>query len=305
MIMSGGMVQKQKNLQQALIGIDWGTSRFRRMMIDGNGQILDSFESDQGLANISPEIAAEMIDQTIAEFPDLPILMAGMVGSTLGVQEVNYVDCPVSINQLSRSIEQYQDNAQVWIVPGVRMNETSHFDVMRGEEVQVFGWLSQQTEPDSSFRLCLPGTHSKWVDIQEGCIARLETVLTGELFDVLSRHSVLVQGEQIYSEEAFIKGVEAGSATKGLLRQLFNTRARVVAGNENPATARSYLSGLILGNELSEMSKDVEAIHFVCGREIGKHYQVAAEQLGLTYKVWDGSGMIANGLAQLWSLHNA
>ena len=37
----------------------------------------------------------------------------------------------------------------------------------------------------------LPGTHSKWAWSEAGRITRFATYMTGEVYDVLARHSIL------------------------------------------------------------------------------------------------------------------
>ena len=38
---------------------------------------------------------------------------------------------------------------------------------------------------------CLPGTHSKWVEVEKGRIERFSTYMTGEVYAVLKQHSIL------------------------------------------------------------------------------------------------------------------
>ncbi len=287
--------------QTVLIGVDWGTSRFRRLLIGEQGQILHLAESDQGFARIAHDEATQLILALTTDFPDKPILMGGMVGSTLGLQEVDYADCPLTTKQMALHIEQYKATDQISIVPGVRWCGTHQLDVMRGEELQVFGWISQQAELRQSARLCLPGTHSKWVEVQGEQIINLETVLTGELFKLLTEHSVLVSGEQVPNDQAFCRGVNRAKETRGIMRQLFSTRAEVVAGEADPAHGRSYLSGLLIGNELLELAQAHRETHVIGDVELIKHYSRAAEVLALPCQVWDGCEMAAYGLHQLWS----
>ena len=65
---------------------------------------------------------------------------------------------------------------------------------MRGEETQLIGLikllaLSGHPMPDA--RCIFPGTHSKHLHIQQGTLIRFDTYMTGELFDVMRRHSIL------------------------------------------------------------------------------------------------------------------
>ena len=39
--------------------------------------------------------------------------------------------------------------------------------------------------------ICLPGTHSKWVEVRNARIERFSTHMTGEVYAVLKQHSIL------------------------------------------------------------------------------------------------------------------
>ncbi len=74
------------------------------------------------------------------------------------------------------------------IIPGLRCaGLTGAPDVMRGEETQVLGWLAQHPDRQQGRHLvCHPGTHAKWVVVEDGRIVRFVTAMTGEMFAVLS-----------------------------------------------------------------------------------------------------------------------
>jgi 2-dehydro-3-deoxygalactonokinase len=104
----------------------------------------------------------------------------------------------------------------------------------------------------------LPGTHSKWAWTSGTCIERFATYMTGEVFEVLTRHSILgrlMQGDA-HDPAAFARGLERARASGGappgrLLHDLFGTRTLGLFG-ELPATALgSYLSGLLIGAEVT------------------------------------------------------
>src|SRR5439155_22401473 len=75
------------------------------------------------------------------------------------------------------------------ILPGVCQRLTGAEDVMRGEETQLLGLGTLW--PGFSGVVCLPGTHSKWVQLTGRRVERFATAMTGELFEVLRTHSVL------------------------------------------------------------------------------------------------------------------
>ena len=80
---------------------------------------------------------------------------------------------------------------RVVIVPGVSTENSAGVpDVIRGEETQIIGAL-KPTEMQLLF--VLPGTHSKWVSVEENRITQFATFMTGEIFAVLCEHSILAR----------------------------------------------------------------------------------------------------------------
>ena len=123
---------------------------------------------------------------------------------------------------------------------------------MRGEETQILGWLAQHPERRQGRHLvCHPGTHAKWVLIEEGRVMRFVTAMTGELFAVMSRHSLLKSDAPADDEDAFDAGLSAAGNGDALAARLFTARARVVGGKAKPESTTSYLSGLLIGAEVA------------------------------------------------------
>ena len=116
---------------------------------------------------------------------DTPIVAAGMIGSRQGWVEVPYVECPAGLSRARRQLTPIDigQAAQLWIVPGVSMTGNDGVpDVMRGEETQIFGALTVVEAPAGVGGLfVLPGTHSKWVRVEDGRIVWFKTFMTGEL----------------------------------------------------------------------------------------------------------------------------
>ena len=141
------------------------------------------------------------------------------------------------------------------IVPGVRGDGIAGApDVMRGEETQVFGWLRQDAARLSGRHVvCHPGTHAKWILVEDGRIERFITAMTGELFAVLGRHGVLKNDAPADDEAAFDAGVAAAQDGGALAARLFTARSRVVAGGEAAESTPSYLSGLLIGAEVASV----------------------------------------------------
>ncbi len=110
---------------------------------------------------------------------------------------------------------------------------------MRGEEVQIAGYLA--SNPDFDGVICLPGTHSKWVEVSAGEVVSFRTFLTGELFSLLSNNSVLRHSIGTgWDASAFEAAVsEAQSHPESLARSLFGLRAESLLADLPPDTARA------------------------------------------------------------------
>jgi 2-dehydro-3-deoxygalactonokinase len=121
---------------------------------------------------------------------------------------------------------------------------------MRGEETQIVGALDAVGE--ASCVLCLPGTHSKWVQVEGGRIMRFATFMTGEIFGVLRQHSILgrlMEGDA-HDDAAFDAGIERGRHDGGLLHQLFAVRTEGLFAAMPASGLSSFLSGLLIGHEI-------------------------------------------------------
>ena len=235
---------------KSFIAVDWGTTNRRAYRIGPAGAVEDRLEDDKGILAVPaggfPAAAAEIR----ARLGDRPMLMAGMVGSNRGWEEAPYVPCPAGLPELAASLK-WVEPERVAIVPGVCFAAGEAADVMRGEEVQLLGAYAEGLVPPDAL-LCHPGTHNKWVRIEDGRIAAFHTVMTGEMFSLLSKHSILsdMLGGEVVTGPAFDAGVKAGLAGGPLTGELFSVRARVLLGKARREDAASYTSGLLIGTDV-------------------------------------------------------
>ncbi|HEU0276594.1 MAG TPA: 2-dehydro-3-deoxygalactonokinase [Rhodanobacteraceae bacterium] len=238
-----------------MLGIDWGTSNLRAMRYDANGRVLETRERPWGIRRLPEGGFQAALTDIAAGWPKAYMIACGMVGSRQGWREVAYVDAPAGIASLRAGVMKLDtaDGRALSIVPGVRDGVGP--DVMRGEETQVFGALAGHPELAARAQLILPGTHSKWVDVVDGRITHFRTVMTGELYAVLSQHSILAASLPAAVTEgvgdAFEAGVRAAreSGGGGALTRLFSVRVLQLEARLAPAEVPGYLSGLLIGEE--------------------------------------------------------
>jgi 2-dehydro-3-deoxygalactonokinase len=247
--------------------VDWGTSNFRAWLVAGDGAILDSREAALGILQVPEGGFPAALDGQVGDWrsshPDLPVLMSGMVGSRQGWAEAPYLACPLPAGDLAGALLDVPDAEGVWIVPGVSYQAPDgRHDVIRGEEVQIFGALAAGPGAAGAARgrqvFCLPGTHSKWAAVEDGCIVWFATAMTGEAYAVMAEHSILgrLMTEPSQDDDAaFRQGLELAGEPGGLLNHLFAVRAEGLFGAVPAAGLRSYLSGILIGHEVRAMCK--------------------------------------------------
>ena len=236
------------------IAVDWGTTNLRAYAMGPEG-IRAEATSDDGMGRLGPEGFEPALIRLIEPWlgPGVTsVLACGMVGSRQGWSEAPYRATPCTPLDAGQMVDvRVRDpRITVQIVPGLKQMKTA--DVMRGEETQIAGALA--LDPAFDGAMCLPGTHSKWVQISAGEVVSFQTYLTGEMFSLLSTQSVLRHGMAAtgWDEDAFDQGVANGMARpERLAAHLFRLRAEGLIADLGPDAARAQLSGLLIGAELA------------------------------------------------------
>ena len=292
-------------LNRTVIAVDWGTSSFRAYRLDANGGIAERRESPAGILRVRGGDFATALEAEIGPWlqrdPDPLVVMSGMIGSRQGWREVPYVECPATLEEVADGLERVDwGEGEAWIVPGL-LDESrpGQPDVMRGEETQVFGALASL--PAGGGLVCLPGTHSKWVRVGKtpaggGAIEGFATYMTGEVYDLLQGHSILsrlMTKGAVSVDRWFLEGVALGQAG-GLLNRLFSARSRALTGDLPEDEVRSYLSGLLIGDELaSAVPDEAVEVHLIGAPPLAALYEAALQKLGHTVVALDGDAVAA------------
>lgn len=288
------------------IAIDWGTTNFRAFLLNDQQVIASISKACELLAITKSEFAPTLhqhLEPWLNEHGALPVVMAGMVGSQQGWQEAPYVSTPATAQTLRKNalLMTTPWGSQAWIIPGV--SSASAFglpDVMRGEEVQLMG-LNTLHPADEVYAI-LPGTHSKHAQLSGGEITHFSTLMTGELFSLLSQHSLLGRAlpEQQDDSTAFVKGVLTAQANVPFSHLIFSARTRRLNNELEPSSIHSYLSGLLIGYELSSMSAEKEN-WLVGSPALCKRYLHAAKALQISLRTADGDTCFLHGMAALYT----
>jgi 2-dehydro-3-deoxygalactonokinase len=294
----------------ALIGVDWGLTHLRAYRIAEHGHILQQRESTKGISAIASRAFSaalhELIDDWLAEAWDLPLYLCGMIGSRNGWYEAPYNPCPAKIQDVAASALPIDINARhALLIGGLSFaSARGTFDVIRGEETQIFG----VARAEGSQFIVTPGTHSKWVAIGDGAIERFRTYMTGELYAVLSRHSSLgwwmKEASRVEEDaESFLEGVHASLEDPDLLHSLFTVRSRALFRNRSAAEHAAYLSGILIGNEIAEGLKRhrPDALTLIASARLERLYSTALSVAGIgKVECVAGDWAVARGLWRLW-----
>ncbi|MBT0570574.1 2-dehydro-3-deoxygalactonokinase [Curvibacter sp. CHRR-16] len=290
-----------------VVGVDWGTTHRRTYALDAAGQCVAESADDDGARACAGRFPAAVTAAvaSVQVSAALPVVLSGMVGSALGWHEVPYLSGDVPVQDMGKHLFAVPDapasliGAPCVIVPGYCVRSASgQPDVMRGEETQLLGaWaLGQRTG-----WFVLPGTHSKWVYMDDGRIVHLRTYMTGELFDLLRSQGTVAAaaqaaGDAPWDANAFAQGVQtatasttsatstAGGGPLSLSHLLFSARAKVVCKDMPASAVVPYLSGLLIGAELQDVRSSglaVESFFALGSPQLAQLYAQAASLLDL------------------------
>ena len=301
--------------EPAYVAVDWGTSSFRLWLVDRSGRVLAERRSGEGMLAAAKTGFAAVLQSHLAavEAPDhLPVLICGMAGAKTGWVEAGYVDTPAPLAAILEQAARVPGEARdIRILPGIAQRDAAAPDVMRGEETQLLGALGLEAVGEAM--VCMPGTHSKWVRVKDGTVASFSTFMTGELFSVVSRETILSlavanaeDAEDVASFRAAVKAaLEAPAFAANLL---FGARARQLLFGGTPAAARETLSGTLIGVELAaSLSGAVPkaGITLVASGRLAALYRLAFDTLAVRVQQVEADEAVRRGLsmaaAAIWT----
>lgn len=286
------------------IAVDWGTSNLRVWVYDAQGQVFAHHQSERGMGSLTRDefegALLELIEPYLSTGYVVPVVCCGMVGSRQGWAEAAYksVPCKPPNGDVATRVTTNDRRISVSILPGVK--QIAPPDVMRGEETQIAGFLNLNQGFEGV--ICLPGTHTKWVAVQGGKITGFTTFMTGEMFALLSRKSVLrhcVTAEG-FDQASFETAVnDALINNQALAAELFGLRAGSLVADLPPAAARARLSGLLIGDELAAARSlwRGQQVAMIGDSGLVELYRAGIARQGQNPIIVDVTEMTLNGLA--------
>ena len=292
-----------------LIALDWGTTSLRAYLMDASGTILERREGGPGIMKVEHGAFESALQafcgDWIAAHPQATLIASGMIGSKQGWREAPYCPCPASAADLAAHTISVPlaRGRHLTIVPGVSYVDAASGvpDVMRGEETQVFGAL-----PATGRHVAvLPGTHSKWVWVEDGAIVSFASFMTGEVYAALTAHTILgrlMKLDAAHDEAAFARGVAYGlDAPQALLNRMFSARTLGLFGQLGEEALPSYLSGLLIGSEIggARAMRPTDACPLLLGSaELTARYASALRVAGIATETGPTQSA-ARGMAQV------
>ena len=283
------------------IAVDWGTSTFRAYLVQNN-EVSDTIETKDGMKFVKSHLFEQtlltLIDRWLDNDKITEILASGMVGSKQGWEEAPYQKTPCNLKSLNYITPSLKDKRiSLKIFSGVcQINQP---DVMRGEETQIAGFLNEN--PNFNGSICLPGTHSKWVEIKNNNIVKFKTFMTGELFEIISKNSVLihsVKAEKIDKMELLKSVDEILQKPELFSNALFQLRADDLINSKDHTIYKSRLSGYLLAIELlgsMEFWKNNDII-LIGNQDLIEMYQFILNKKVKSIKTFLSSDMVLKGL---------
>ncbi|WP_027040210.1 2-dehydro-3-deoxygalactonokinase [Mesorhizobium ciceri] len=294
----------------AVAAVDWGTTRMRVWLIDGQGKVLAERRGDDGLITAQQKGFSTILEGHLAAMgapAALPVIICGMAGSRQGWLEAPYVTVPAPLSAILAGAASVPGQSRdIRIVPGLAQRLADAPDVMRGEETQLAG---AGLQAKGRQLVCMPGTHSKWVLVEDGTVTGFGTWPTGELFSVLAAHSILRHslGEHpkpVTSDNPFFRRWcetalgEGGDVTS----RLFSIRAAGLLQDLKADDAAACLSGLLIGGEIASASRrhgaGTEPVVLIASGALAALYQAALGFAGLEVRSVDADEAVRVGLVE-------
>lgn len=296
----------------AYAAVDWGTSSFRLWLIDADGQVLDERRSGEGMTTAAKAGFSTILESHLAVLSapkNLPVIICGMAGARQGWVEAGYVDVPAALPAvLTAAVTVPDANRDIRILPGIAQRGAAP-DVMRGEETQLLGARDESVSGEQLF--CMPGTHSKWVRLAGETVGGFASFMTGELFDVISKNSILshaVKDAEAFdgSHPVFLDAIRSVFAQPARATNLvFTVRSGQLLDGLDATGAGARLSGTLIGAEIAGgmadgwQRKKLDApIRLIASGRLQNLYEAAFDALNLPYNTIDADEAVRRGLSQ-------
>nr|WP_166180330.1 2-dehydro-3-deoxygalactonokinase [Altererythrobacter segetis] len=284
---------------------DWGNTRLRLWRLE-NGAVAERREGPGMVHTADPRGALPAL---LEDWSAEQVILCGMAGARNGLHETPYVSCPTDVAAWSDQVARFNlDGRKITIAPGVaEAKDRGGRDVMRGEETQIFGAIAHDPRLATGHHLfVLPGTHSKWVRVEDGQIIGFNTHMTGELFALLETSTLCMAAGEATNDDDDDEGFSAGLARSAdgavLTAGLFEGRAAQLLDGKSPGWARGFVSGLLIGAETrAQTVSGPTAVVMIGEPGLTARYKDALAHWDVKGTVLDGEQCAIAGLRLLYA----
>jgi 2-dehydro-3-deoxygalactonokinase len=299
------------------LSCDWGTSSFRIRLVDADTEeISGEVISDEGISDTFQQWMAAglpeeerityyktILKRNLSRLPgtidkNIPLLCSGMISSSIGLIELPYREFPFTW-EVSQILVKKIDSSKefpnpLYVISGFRTDT----DIMRGEEMLLLGC---DIRDDDKKIFIFPGTHSKHVFIKNKMAVDFKSYMTGEIFSLLSEKSILRNAVRMGSDKkSFTEGIETG-LQGNILHHVFKVRTRQLLHQSGPVSNYQFLSGLLIGAELSDLNGINSPIYLVAGNQLEEPYRLGLSLTGVNREInlLSGNEMLIRGHCKL------
>lgn len=267
-----------------IITVDGGTSNTRTYLWTASGQVLTQrsqaigakMSAINGSNQVWKTTIHNMIESMLTECAvsdnDIQgIYMSGMLTSDLGILEVPHLTAPVCMKNYQEHLVRVHlpevFSKEIVLIPGIKntlsnpesLDSLRTFDIMRGEETETYA-LIEQYGSDQNTIYILPGSHNKYVFIDENCtVLATSTTLSGELLNSIVNDTIVASSVdhgfptmEHYNLEMIQYGCEM-HRKEGIGRALFLTRLFDRFGKQSKYNLQNYVLGVVLESDLSAL----------------------------------------------------
>lgn len=271
-----------------IIAIDSGTTNLRTRLVSEKGyKVIDIIKSRVGvkdtIAKGNSEILKERVSKDLEQILKVNnldkrqikyIVASGMITSNIGIYEVPHIAGPATLDDFANGsvikVKSEFLNIPCLLIPGMKNSviedskkaeSINAYDVMRGEEVESYGLIKQLNLKGSGI-IVLPGSHTKYVYVDDDKIVSSLSTLCGEMIHSISKNTILSSSFNqnlidIIDKKALLKGFESGKEF-GLSRSFYHIRLLQIFEKMDENERANYFVGSILASDIeSFMQSDL------------------------------------------------
>ena len=300
-----------------VIFIDWGTTNLRAYKYNLiKKKIITKIYSNEGILNLKNQLDfIKVLKNLIKKFntsKNIDIVMAGMVGSKKGLYETNYLTAPTNLKNISKKIKKLNiNNFNLYIIPGLKIKKNNFYDVMRGEETIALG-LNKKNEIKKNIFLCCPGTHSKWILMNNDKILNFFTFMTGDFYSAICESTILKDSLNISNKNIgsnfFKKGLSLIKKNNSLSNNFFKIRTMDLFNQNKPTDRNSFLSGLIIGSEILDILNKNKFKNFkvllISDGPLAKLYSISLKFFNIKFNLVNSEECFIQGIKKIYEHRN-